>query len=197
MSNPNPDEIRQLGLSVGNAINVTAQLASAQTEQDPAQYFAENVDAIVAIVLNTQARTRAEAGLGAIVVEQATVPTTGGYVPPSAPASNVVSFQPAAPAQQFQPAPAPAPIPLAGNGTDPQVEQAWTAFFQAVNNNQVAQSFGAARKGQWFDNRQGKSPQAPDFKVKGDRGEQTPAVWITDKKNPAWVAEGLRQVGLA
>jgi hypothetical protein len=195
----NPDEIRQLGLSVGNAINVTAQLAAAQTETDPVTYFAENVDTVVAIVLNTQARARAEAGLGAIVVEQPTVPTTGGYVPPTAAPTNVVPFQPQVapqPApQQFAPVAAPAPIPLAGNGTDPELERYWQSFFQAVNAGQVAQSFQTARDGQWFDNRAGKSAKAPDFKVKGrDRNE---AVWIGGKGNPAWVAEGLRQVGLA
>jgi hypothetical protein len=197
----NPEEIRQLGLSVGNAINVTAALAAAQTDQDPVEYFISNVETVTHVVIDLQARKRAEAGLGAIVVDQQTVPApTQAYVPPSAPASNVVPFQPGA--QQFQPAapapaPAPAPIPNVSNGTDPQLEAEWTAFFNAVNAGQVAQNFQQARQGQWFDNRAGKSAQAPDFKVKGQRGEQTPALWANDKKNPAWVAQGLRQVGLA
>jgi hypothetical protein len=202
----NPDEIRQLGLSVGNAINVTATLAAAQTEADPVQYFVENVETVVAVVVDLQARKRAEAGLGAVVVDQPVVQPAAQYVPPAAQPSaqpNVVAYTggtqqnpPAAP-QQFAPA-APAAIPLAGNGTDPQVELNWQAFFQAVNNSRVAKSFQEAGTGQWFDNRAGKSAQAPDFKVKQGKGETGgPAVWINDKKNPAWVAEGLRQVGIS
>lgn len=186
------EDLKNLRLTVGNAVNATATLA--QNQEDPVAYFAENLNTVIAAVTEAQAFHLAKADLGAVQVhDQAPVVA----IPTQAP--NVVQFPTQAPAAQpafVAQQPTPAPIPGATNGADPQVEANWMAFFTAWNAGQVAPSFQGARDGQWFDNRIGKSPKAPDFKVKG-RDQGLPAVWLNDKKNPAWVATAVQQAGLA
>jgi hypothetical protein len=180
------DPIRQANISFAVAVNATAKLASAQKDDDPTKYFAENLPIVAAAMEFEQGAALARAGLGA-------TPATNNNTPPG----NVVPFLPKvvlAPEQAFTPAPT--PIPGATDG-DPQVAQHWAAFFQQAGARQVARSFGEARTGQWFDNRgPGKNPRAPDFKVKAERGLDSPAVWLDDKKNPSWVAQQMQALGV-
>jgi hypothetical protein len=192
------EDLKNLRLTVGNAVNATATMA--QGQEDPVGYFAENLNTVIGAVIDAQATQLAYAGLGATPVTAAQVPQAAPVAVPTA-APNVVQFPTSVAVQAPQPyiaptAPAPAPIPGASNGADPGTEANWMAFFTAWNAGQVAPSFQGARDGQWFDNRAGKSPKAPDFKVKG-RDQGLPAVWLNDKKNPAWVATAVQQAGLA
>lgn len=193
------EDLKNLRITVGNAVNATATLASRQ--EDPIAYFAEHLHTVVGAVVEAQAFHLAQAGLGATHV-----PDPGNVVP--FPQQSPVHHQqppvhqPTHPPVPFPAAPhhtappQPAPIPGASNGADPAVEANWMAFFTAWNAGQVAPSFQGARDGQWFDNRVGKNnPKAPDFKVKG-RDQGLPAVWLNDKKNPAWVATAVQQAGL-
>lgn len=185
----NYDEVRQIGLTVGNAMNITAELSASQAEQDPAQYFAENVETIARIAIDLQARFRAEAGLGAVLAELpsytppgAAPAAQGAYTPPVAQAAP----QAAAPAyvpQQAHAAPAPMPNASAGGAGDP-TESNWQLFFQNPND--------------WYDNRTSKkAPNMPDFRHKSlqDGAGRNLGIWIDGKGVPAWVAEGLRSIG--
>jgi hypothetical protein len=105
-------------------------------------------------------------------VEYAAQANLGAAPAPAAPApayqqpSNVVSMPQAAPA-------APAPIPGAADG-DPAVAALWADYF--------------ANPSGWWDNRGNKkNPKGPDFKRK-DGGQ---GLWVSDKKNPSWVASRI------
>jgi hypothetical protein len=97
----------------------------------------------------------------------------------------------------FVPAPSagPAAVPFASQGgADPQVEQAWNQFFADVEAGPV--QFAA----NWEDNRGSKRGEnSPDFKHKTWKlaGEKyTVSLWINGKKNPSWLPDRLRSIGL-
>ena len=184
------EEQKNRAISIGNAVNATATLA-ARTE-DPIGYFTEHLDTVIGAVLQAQAFHAITAAFpGTTVVAEAQVPVLAGPIG----AGHVQPTQ----QQAYQPAPQPSftPPPAAIPGVQSDDTEAnWMSFFTAWNAGQVAPSFGAARPGQWFDNRTGKSPTAPDFKVKVGKGENGPALWATGKKNPAWVPTALQQAGL-
>jgi hypothetical protein len=110
--------------------------------------------------------------------------------PPVAPApSNVVPF----PVQQAAPQ-GPAPVPGVGGGDgDPEVAQAWSMFFNDIQNGQWANN--------WEDVRGSKrSDKSPDFKhktLKDSGGKYKISLWVEGKKNPSWVAPQLASMGVA
>ena len=187
------EDLKNLRISVGNAVNATATLASRQ--EDPIQYFTENLNTVVGVVVDAQAFWLSKLGLGGTEVPQQQPPVNNVVQLPTQPqyqpAQQPVTYQPAAAAITQS---APAPIP---GHTGSEEEANWQGFFAAVNNGQLAREFSSARQGQWFDNRVGKSPTAPDFKVKTPKGQNGPALWVGGKGNPSWVAQALRQAGLA
>jgi len=182
-------DAKDTAITVGAAIAVAGRLAAAAAQQgrDPVEYFGSVVDAVVEKAIELQAQYAvSDAFPGTTVV--------AGYTPPTAqvaPQTAAVAYTPpAAPTQGNQPAPAPAPqaapapIPGASDG-DPQVAALWTEFFANPN--------------AWYNNMTSKrSPKAPDFKHKTQGTPETgnKALWANDKKNPSWVAQGLRQIGL-
>jgi hypothetical protein len=202
------DEAKNLAISVGNAINAAATLAAgaAHLGIDPAEHFYANVGEVVKAVLTEQAVALAQANFpeaevynpGTAAPEApAYQPAAPAYQPAAAPAAPAAYVPPAAVAQPqyVQPAQAPAPIPGAADG-DPVADANWRQFFAAVQAGQLQRDFKSARDGQWFDNRFDKKPNWPDFKVKAPKGQDAPAVWITDKKNPSWVAGELARFGI-
>jgi hypothetical protein len=99
----------------------------------------------------------------------------------------VPPVQAAAPVVQAPVVQAPAPIPMATVSAvvNSETERRWTLFFQNPD--------------AWWNNiNNKKNPKQPDFRHKTEKGVDGYPIglWIQDKGNPAWVAEGLRQIGL-
>ncbi len=169
---PYEDPTRHLSIDVSVALQIAAQLAIAEGDE-PTNTFMAIAPSVVDQVLTIKAQKLVEANLpGTTEVPQAT------YTPPTATVAQAVS----APVVAYiapAPQPQPAAIPGATDG-DPQVAAIWADFFK--------------NPGAFYDNRSSKrNPKAPDFKNK-QNGDL--ALWINDKKNPSWVAQGLAQIGM-
>lgn len=192
------DPIRQAQINVSVAANITAQLAAGQGQDDPVDYFVNNLAIVGAAIAQFRAEQLAGAGLGAVPVQQATdttvVPFPGhvhpSQVPTSAP-SHVHTVQapasayPAGPpayAHAHQSAAQPAAVP--GGASSPD-ETLWNQFF--------------ADPGAWYNNATDKrSTAAPDFRHKQltDSKGRGIGLWIDSKGTPAWVRGALVQRGL-
>jgi hypothetical protein len=118
------------------------------------------------------------------------VQTTPGQVQLVAPPAAAAAAAPA-------PAPAPAAIPGASaGGEDPELVEAWGVFFEDLERGTFANN--------WEDNRSlkaqgGKYAKIPDFKHKTWKrpGSKWPVgLYISDKKNPQWVAQRLGAAGV-
>lgn len=187
------DKSKDLQIAISTGVNAAATITAGA--QQGAEYFQEILPAVVGSILDVHRLFGNDLEATPPVTEEQAV----ANVQAAFPGSTVVQFpgiQPAAAPLVAAPAPVvPAPIP--GAQQAPDTEQLWQSFFQAWNAGQVAQNYGQARVGQWFDNRLGKSsPSQPDFKVRGEKGERTAGLYKTGKGNPAWVAQALAQAGL-
>lgn len=170
------DDARNQSIAINVGINAAVALAA--HADDPLNRFLESVELIVDKVLEVHA----QAAVIAAFPGTAPVP-----VPAAVPAPAPVQFAPAPPAIPA-PVPAPAPIPGAADG-DPTVDGLWRQFFADVQ---------AGQLDRWHDNRSRKASgqykrTAPDFKNKAD-GDK--ALWISDRKNPSWVAAAVAQLGI-
>lgn len=186
------DKSKDLQIAISTGVNAAAAMACHYP--DPAAAFSEILPGVVANVL-AEHQSYGNDLTGGPTEEQAVQAVVTAF-----PGSQVVATpavpQPAVPAS-YAPAPVVQPAPIPGAAPAQDTEQLWQSFFQAWNAGQVAPNFGAARVGQWLDNRNGKSnPNQPDFKVKGEKGERTPGLYKVGKGNPAWVAQALAQAGL-
>lgn len=183
------EDDRQQSIAISVGINNAAVLAAAT--DDPFQAFALNVETVIETTLQMHEKYALQAAQEAFpgsTVQQAPVQQFG---PATASAAAPPAYTPPAPA----PVVAPAAIPGAADG-DPETVANWQDFLMAYQNGKVAPAFGAAAVGQWFDNRANKPAGFPDFKKKGNKGEQTSGVWLQSKKNPSWLPTALQQVGL-
>ena len=192
------DDSRNHSIAVNVGVNAAVELATSQGDVEPLAYFLNSVEQVCRAVLEVHDNLNPTKD----VIEQVQKAFPGTSVVPetpvlAGPTATVVPF-PGITAAQVPPpfTAAPAPIPGVSTGTDPQLEANWQSFFQACQSQQLAPDFKSARDGQWFDNRAGKSPKAPDFKVKGPKGADVPSLWIDDKKIPDWVRPGLQRLGL-
>lgn len=196
-------------IAIGTAVNATATLARGY--EDPVDAFCVLLPKVAEAVLLVHQTYPAPAEVNT----PALAPQTAVSLPQAAPVPDPVAqavqavtaafpgtvqvpqaqqpVVPVVPTAVVQPA----AIPGATDG-DAETNSWWQSFFQALNAGQVAGDFKTAREGQWMDNRFGKSnPKQPDFKVKQAQGVQGgPALWKSDKKNPAWVGQALTQAGL-
>ncbi len=178
---------RQIAVSVG--IQAAVALAAQTEGRDPFQHFTDIVDAVVEKCIELQAEHAVRDELGGTPVYVPPTPNplatgTSVYTPPtSAPGVNfaalAAAYTPPVAVPAATPAPTPSPIPGATDG-NPEVAAIWTEFFQDPS------KF-------WNNTQNKKNPKGPDFKHKDD-GDK--ALWITDKKNPSWVNQGLHQIGI-
>jgi hypothetical protein len=180
---------RQIAVSVG--VQIAGELAVASAAAgggDPFQLFEMYAAGVVETVITLQAANAlAEAFPGTVAV-----PHVAGPMPAARAAANAVFpdrfglSTPTGAGQAAFPAAAPAPVAIPGAADgDPAVAALWTEFFKDPT--------------AWYDNSVGKTnPRGPDFKHKTQGGAATgnKALWINDKKNPSWVAAGLRQAGV-
>lgn len=182
MSYADSEGLKALQIAVNVGVNVTADMAAAvaTTGADPYIWFVEHLDGVVNLVVATHAEQKAHAAFGAVVDPNPPAPAV-------APATFTPPTQVAAPAVQAPVVQAPAPIPMAtvSGAVNPETERRWTLFFQNPD--------------AWYNNiGNKKNPKQPDFRHKTEKGADgyPLGLWIQDKGNPAWVAEGLRQIGL-
>lgn len=188
-------------MTVGNAVNATATLATSPHVEDPLAFFLDSLPHVVEHVITQQIVWAIEDEFPGTTVEQYDDQPAGNVVPftgaaaqlaqavneaphpaeqettytHSGPTGTYAQSQPIVQAQQSAAA-APAPVPGA---VDPAIPADWADFFQDPT--------------RYWDNRHGKkNPNSPDFKHK-DTGK---GLWIAGKYplKPA-VAHQLRTLG--
>lgn len=185
-------------ITVGNAATVTAALANAaalyyaedpDSQFDPADYFMTTIDVVTLKMIELQAQYEIIDEFPGTVV----VPGPVGATPPVAQlAAETPAQAPVVVPQQNGPQPVgngPAPVP--GGGESAVMDALWNEFFADCDAGRFQQN--------WYDNRANKKTQwTPDFKHKtqGDKDKGNKVLYLGDKKNPAWVTDRLRQMGL-
>jgi hypothetical protein len=167
----------RIGAAGNQAANVLSGLVTPDTQMDYIAGVYEHLLGEFVRIMNT---AEAEMLVEAAMPGTTQVPTQTNVIPFTPPATAAPA--PAAPAPA--PAPAPVPVPGAGDG-DARLDALWREFF--------------ADPSQWYDNRRDKrTPNSPDFKHKTKKtpdGKYNLGLYADDKKNPSWVADGLRQLG--
>lgn len=176
------------GMAIGNAAKIAADLTKVAIEhsQDPgtviaawAVLFAEVTD----VVLERQSGGGSTNQTSTVTAAAERIISTFNATPEPAP----VAAPAPAPAPAPSPAPAPAAVPQPG-GMSP-LEQAWNMLFADV-------AAGRLQENWWTDK---KSAKHPDWKHKSYKlpGESYPVgLYRESRKNPAWVAGRLAELGL-
>jgi hypothetical protein len=194
------------GVTVGNAAKIASEVTALSfstgvTFDNILPVYTEVLDGVLAAMAARTEDAKAYSPTPPAVqrVENAFPGTTVVAAPSNVvPAPQAAARVPQQSPQAQVPSPAgPAAVPGVSNGGNAQLEEAWNVFFNDIN----AGSF----TDNWEDNRQkklegGKFANIPDFKHQSWQrpGEKYPVgLYISDKKNPAWVTQSLANVGIS